>query len=279
MTKELATAEIEARLQAARVSARMSESNLPRVSDPTWPMISISSSEWLAGFCAVHLGRFEEAHAAFGWAAHWALKRLHAAIGLVSHRRYRGPLLQLALLSGDREFLAGAIEADAPATDEQMPPTRACYYRALDGLVKGDDEAARVAAIEARGIPEKRTIRDKFHPGVAEAILAILDRDSARLGRALDRVLERHRRSATGRGYIANSHQALMNVETVCLAILARRREIPFRVDARYHKVRLGFKATYLEEFDGEPVRMKPFHLEADLLPLRFVESVLVRSG
>ncbi|MCZ6691657.1 MAG: Imm49 family immunity protein [Planctomycetota bacterium] len=242
-------------------------------------MMSISCSERLAGLCAVHLGRFEEAHAAFGWAAHWALKHLPAAIGLVYERRYRGPLLEVALLSGDREFLAGAIEADAPATDEQMAPTRACYYRALDSLVKGDDEAARVAAIEARGIPEKRTIRDKFYPGVAEAILAILDRDAARLGRALDRVLERHRRSATGRGYIANSPPGLMNQVAVCLALLARQREIPFRVDARYHKVRLGFKAVYLEEFNGEPVRMKPFHLEADLLPLGFVESVRVRSG
>ena len=266
-------------MRSARRSTDPAKQDRDDGANPALVAMSAFASNARLAWCVIHLRRYLEGCSAFGRAAHWALEFLTRSMGMTDVHRERGTGLVFALLSGDIELEVGTLQADAPLAFEGKWPTRRCYFQALEALVVGDNDVARDAAAELTSIPEKRVVRQKFFPGVGEAVLAILDKDSLVLRKALGRVLEQHQRFARGMGYLANSAEGLVSEPATCLAILARRAGIDVAVDTRYHQAKLRFKAAYLEEFKGQPIRMTPFQLTADLLPLGYVEAVLERSG
>jgi hypothetical protein len=227
------------------------------------------SKDWgVLGFCLAHLRRYDESRDAFMRSARIGRELLAGLNPEIFKETLHG-----ALLWNDSETETYLRDTPIPLEKMSCAPVLFHYFRGVRALLQGNESEALAAANEAVDL-DYTGAKWKTLSGLGLALKTLLEKGAESFSRALCAVLDSHIKYAT-RGSLRGMDEALLCIEAISLAILARRRDINVTVPNKYHAVKLTRNVTALETWNGQHVYRQKFVTEADILP----ETLVAISG
>jgi len=255
---DLASAEFEARLDAAQAQLPEAEARAFNVARPDGGLATAANAWGQVAWWSRQLGLPREvSQAATVNQAEWLIRRIEwiDAAGPPFRRKatdWEGAL-RTAIISGKRELEHRVLAVPVDLADGSLGPTRKAFAEGLRALVTGDDEVLHAAAADAGKVPDDTIVQAKWYPRIGPALQALLDRDGEHLSEELNAICAQHLIFAT-KGHLRLSEGAWIIPPVVQLLIFARRRALDVDVDPKYHAQTLRMRVGYVHEWEGQPV-------------------------
>lgn len=254
---ELARAEFEARLQAARRQLPDVEENAFSVARPDYG-IALAAGAWgQIAWWSRQLGHpRSEWQPAAEKSAGWLIKRIEwiDRAGPPFRRKatdWEGAL-QTAIGTGNHELERQILAIPVDTADGSLG-LRKPFTDALAALVANDDNAVAKAAAEAASLSDDKVIKAKWYPRLGPALQALLASDQQGLRDELNAICVQHVAFAK-KGHLRLSEGAWLIAPVVHLLIFARRRGLEVDVDPEYHAQKLAIRVGHVKEWEGKPV-------------------------
>ena len=258
---------MEARIQSAVRFAESSERTLASAVNKASALTSLAAKWDSTGRCQLQLGREADSQAAFRKATRWLWERVRKPSPGYQDAPDLKTVLELAILSGDREAERFASQTEATDVSTSLSQPAAAYFRALQAFSLGDEARARRAGDELTRIPDAVADKAKYYPRLGDAVDALLTGNTAAIGTAIDAILERHVHYST-KGHLRRLEAAFICLPATCLAVVGTRRGLSFITSQRFNSIKMKFPVISLEVWQGKPGRGLEFELEVNCLPV-----------
>lgn len=255
---DLARAEFEARLEAARAQLPVAEARAYSVARPDAGIATVANCYGQIAWWSRQLGHpRDEWMPALEKSAEWLIRRIEwiDQAGPPFRRKATDweSALRTAITTSNPDLEQRVLAIPFDLHDGSLGPVRRPFAEGLVGLLRDDDRMLAKAAADASNVPDEEAIKAKWYPRLGPALEAIHDRDADRLRSELNAVCAQHVTFAT-KGHLRLSEGAWSISPVIQLLLLARRRGIDANVDSGYHALRLRIRVGHVTEWEGRPV-------------------------